>query len=386
MGEALGIDLRAAACAAARWRAGTVEGCSLGDGGPTATAADLGATGTPGQAVDAVTATVALLRAVADRAGGRTPGDAVAVAYALTPDDGPRALADRAVAVAFGEASGVTSGESPGQAFVVARPVAVAARVAAGGPDARDGVVAVLDMTGGAVDVALVRVDRHGFDLAGPARTLGAPDDDADMAAHLDGAVDVLDEVIAGAGLGRADIRAVRAVGDPAWLAQLAVQVRVATGLDVAVDPEPEVAAAMGAAILAAGPDRRGRRLAGGVAVVGSAAAPLVAPTPVAGPEVGATAGRAISPGGGPADALGDALGAGLRDGLGHPSGDGPGAALGEAVGDGLADGAGARFGRLADRTGAPDGTVGGAAGEAVGASAGGPPGGATGAAIGGGG
>lgn len=217
-----------------------------------------------------MTATAALLRAVADRAGGGTPGGAVAVAYALTPDDGPRVLADRAVAAAFGEASG--------EAFVVARPVAVAARVAAGGPGAGDGVVAVLDMSGGAVDVALVRVGRHGFDLVGPARTLGAPDDDADLAAHLDGAVDVLDEAIAGAGVGRDDIRAVRVVGDPAWLSQLAVQVRVATGLDVALDPEPEVAAAMGAAVLAAGPERRGRTLAGGLAVVGSSAAPQAGP------------------------------------------------------------------------------------------------------------
>lgn len=44
MGEALGIDLRASACAAARWREGTVEGCVLGEGTATATAADLGAT------------------------------------------------------------------------------------------------------------------------------------------------------------------------------------------------------------------------------------------------------------------------------------------------------------------------------------------------------
>ena len=33
MGEALGIDLRAAACAAARWRDGRIEPCVLGDGG-----------------------------------------------------------------------------------------------------------------------------------------------------------------------------------------------------------------------------------------------------------------------------------------------------------------------------------------------------------------
>jgi hypothetical protein len=139
-----------------------------------------------------------------------------------------------------------------------------------------------------------------------------------------------------------------RAAAASEWLPQLAVQTRVATGLTVVVDPEPDVAAALGAALLAGGPDRRGlRRAAAGPALVGPA--PCVpAPTTTTGAGAGAAVGQ-IS--GAPSGEVGSGLGLMLHDAAG------PGDGLGEVTGDILVDeGSGAATDRLTDPPKRPPG------------------------------
>src|SRR5690606_4466885 len=112
--------------------------CELGDGpwdGPVDVTADL-------------------LGEVARRAG-RGPDEPVGVTHHLAPDDEARRAVEQAAAAAFG------------RALVVGRPLATAAFAApAGGGGER--VLAVLEVTGTAVECALVRVDRTGVALVAP--------------------------------------------------------------------------------------------------------------------------------------------------------------------------------------------------------------------------
>lgn len=380
MSEALGIDLRVAACAAARWRDGALEPCVLGeDGAAEVRTAELMAQagGSPTHEVGAVEATRAALAAVAERALGGDTVEVVGVAYALTPDDGPRRLVEQAAVAAFGPA------------YLVPRPVAAVARsqhVQHGGGVA-GGDIAVLDLDGNDVEIAVVRSGPDGYDVLGTSRLLAPESDHVDMAAHLNDAVTALEALLAASVGGNPGVRAVVAVGRSEWLDQLAVQVRVATGLEVSVDPEPAMAAAMGAALLAGGPDRRGRsRVAASAAVLGPAAVPLAqsltTDAPVAGADVGAAMGDALAGSGEP----GSGVGAALRDAVSEVDDDAVGDAVGEAVGDGLAR-TGASDGLRQLEEGRGDSGIGHAAGEAVGDRlADGAAGGLAGAAIGAGG
>jgi hypothetical protein len=323
MGEALGIDLRVAVCAAARRRGDEVAPCQLGDGTATAAAVDLMPVGA-GAVADAVGATAAMLSSVAGRALGGEPMESVetvAVAFAVTPDDGPRVLAHQAAAAAFA---------TP---LLVPRPVAIAAWSLHHAPRQQGSLLAVLDVDAGSVSAALVRRLRDGLDLVGRAAALPPAGDDVDLAAHLDGAVGLLLSIVAGAGLAPRDLDAVLLAGEPPWLAQLAVQAGVATGAATAVDPQPELAAALGAALLAGGPERR-RLDPAGLALLGPGLVPHAVPDA-------------------PGDGLGDAVGDAVGDALAGRTGDvgaGVGAMLNAAGGDGgdgggLGDAAGGALG-----------------------------------------
>src|SRR5690606_19833667 len=208
---------------------GRAEACELGDGpwdGPVDVTADL-------------------LGEVARRAG-RGPDEPVGVTHHLAPDDEARRAVEQAAA-AFG------------RALVVGRPLATAAFAApAGGGGER--VLAVLEVTGTAVECALVRVDRTGVALVAP------------PAARPDaGLEDGVPRLLAGVGGGPAVDRVVVAGASP-WLDQLALQVRLGTGLTVDLPPAPATAAAAGAALLAAEPDRRGPAAVAAAAGLGAAA------------------------------------------------------------------------------------------------------------------
>lgn len=360
MGEALGIDLRVAVCAAARRRGDDVTPCQLGDGTATAAAVDLMPVGA-GAVADAAGATGAMLSSVASRALSDEPVETVALAFAVTPDDGPRLLAHQAAAAAFA---------TP---VLVPRPVAIAAWFLHHAPRPGGSLLAVLDVDAGSVSVALVGGGRHGLELVGQAGALPPAGDDVDLAAHLDGAVGLLLSIVAEAGLAPVDLDSVVLAGEPPWLDQLAVQVGVATGAATAVDPQPELAAALGAALLAGGPERRWFD-ATGLAVLGPGLVSHTAPT---------------APGGGLGDAAGDALAgasgdAGARVGalLRGPGADGgAGGALGDATGDALG---GPDDQALAGPKDAPGQGMGSLAGPSGGAVAGGGLGGLVGGLAGG--
>lgn len=360
MGEALGIDLRVAVCAAARRRGDDVTPCQLGDGTATAAAVDLMPVGA-GAVADAAGATGAMLSSVASRALSDEPVETVALAFAVTPDDGPRLLAHQAAAAAFA---------TP---VLVPRPVAIAAWFLHHAPRPGGSLLAVLDVDAGSVSVALVGGGRDGLELVGQAGALPPAGDDVDLAAHLDGAVGLLLSIVAEAGLAPVDLDSVVLAGEPPWLDQLAVQVGVATGAATAVDPQPELAAALGAALLAGGPERR-RFDATGLALLGPGLVSHTAPT---------------APGGGLGDAAGDALAgasgdAGARVGalLRGPGADGgAGGALGDATGDALG---GPDDHALAGPKDAPGQGMGSLAGPSGGAVAGGGLGGLVGGLTGG--
>jgi hypothetical protein len=345
MGEVLGIDLRVAVCAAARRQGDDVAPCQLGDGTATAAAVDLMPVGA-GAVADAAGATGAMLSSVVARALHDEPVETVAVAFAVTPDDGPRVLAHQAAVAAFA---------TP---LLVPRPVAIAAWSLHHAPRPEGSLLAVLDVDAGSVSVALVRRGRDGLEPVGRAGALPPAGDDVDLAAHLDGAVGLLLSIVAEAGLAPVDLDAVVLAGEPPWLDQLAVQAGVATGAAIAVDPQPELAAALGAALLAGGPERR--LDATGLALLGSGVVPHAVPA---------------GPGGGLGEAAGDALAgatadAGARVGalLQGPGGDGgTGAGLGDAAGDALGA---PDIDALAGRKDAPD--LGSLAGPTGGAAAGG--------------
>jgi hypothetical protein len=349
MGEALGIDLRVAVCAAARRRGDEVAPCQLGDGTATAAAVDLMPVGA-GAVADAAGATGAMLSSVAGRALGGEPVEAVAVAFAVAPDDGPRVLAHQAAAAA--------AFATP---LLVPRPVAIAAWFLHQAPRPEGTLLAVLDVDAGSVSVALVRRGRDGLELVGEPGALPPAGDDVDLAAHLDGAVGLLLSIVAGAGLGPVDLDAVVLAGEPPWLDQLAVQAGVATGAATAVDPQPELAAALGAALLAGSPERR-RFDATGLGLLGPGLVPHALPE---------------APGGGLGDAVGDALaestadvGAGVGAMLLGPGADGgAGGGLGEAAGEALG---GSDIHALAGPKDAPGQAMGSLAAPSGGAAAGG--------------
>src|SRR5690606_19895511 len=167
MGEALGIDLRAGAVAAVRWRDGRAEACELGDGpwdGPVDVTADL-------------------LGEVARRAGWG-PNERVGVPPHLAPEAEARRAAEQAPAAACGSA------------LVVGRPLATAAFAApAGGGGER--VLAVLEVTGTAGECALGRADRTGVALVAPPAVRPAAGLEDDVSRHLGGAVALLTGLLA---------------------------------------------------------------------------------------------------------------------------------------------------------------------------------------------
>ncbi len=277
-------------------------------GGDTATAAavDVMPAGV-GAVTDAAGAMSAMLAAVADRAMPGEPVeavDAVGVAFAVTPDDGPRVLAEHAALAAF---------PTP---LLVPRPVAVAAWFLHHNLRPNDVTLAVFEVDAGAVSVALVRRGRDGaVELAGFPAALPPAGDDVDLAAHLDGAVGLLDAALARAGATPAAIDTIVLAGEPAWLGQLAVQAGVATGVGTVIDPQPELAAALGAALLAGGPERR----------LDAAGLALLGPFLLAGhvPPVGDVAAGTVG--------AGAAVGAALS---GEAAGDGVGSVAGQALFD----------------------------------------------------
>src|SRR5690606_38692623 len=182
MGYSLGIDIGAAACAAAIRDGAGCAPCHLGEGGPTMPAVALprhdGSTlvgeaadrqahyepalvarmvsaqlGEPGPVVvddtpyDPLALTEALVGTVVDRAApapGAVP-DHVVVAYPLRDDDAARAvLGEAAARIARGAVS------------LVPAPVAAAARMAEDGRVPDGAVVAVIDAGASSVDVTLV--------------------------------------------------------------------------------------------------------------------------------------------------------------------------------------------------------------------------------------
>lgn len=326
MGETVGIDLRAATCAVARLRDGTPEVVDLGRGGGAVARSALvpAGGGAGGPEVDR-----AVLAAVAARVGG---GGDDTVVVAVPP--GPGAVAERSAV----EQAAVAVFPAP---LVVPRPVAAAAWLLHRYEHARDVVVAVLDVDARGVEVALVRRSAGGIEVAGAPARLGPPAADVDLAAHLDRAVDLLDEVTAGARLATRDLVAITVVGASDWLEQLALQATLATGVTAEVDPEAEEAVALGAALLAA-PGPRGP--AGVVAA--ALAAPAVAPHGAGDPGsaaggMGATVGGRLAGSGTGSGGVGATVGARLAgDGDGEVD---PGATVGAAIG-------GAGTGRVAHK------------------------------------
>jgi hypothetical protein len=276
VGDSLGIDVGAAAVAAARRCGARIEPVPLGPSAPTATAADL---------VGAAGGLAEMLAAVAGRALRGGVADAVAVA-----GDGAVAAAARAT---------------------FARPVLVPRAVAAAawwvredGPEIEHLLAVVeAEASGGVVSVVGCWPDR--FDMVGAG------------AADLEDVVGLLASVVAGAGLAVTGLDAVVVVGSAPGLAQVAADLAGATGVRVVVDAQPELAVALGAALLA-GDDRR--RLPLAVAAAGSAGlAPL--------PFLAGTAGPTALPGAG----VGGAVGEGT-------AGTGVGARVGAAAGAAKAD------------------------------------------------
>ena len=263
MGEALGIDLRAGAGAAVRWRDGRAEVCEVGD-----------------RRWDGHADVIADLLGEVARRAGRGPDEPVGVTHRLDPDGGARGAVEQAAAAAFG------------RALVVGRPLARAAFDAGACGAAPGRALAVVEVTGTAIECALVRVDRDGVALVAPPAALPEAGVDDDVTRHLDRAVALLDGLLAGGGE-RSGVERVLVAGASPWLDQLALQLRLGTGLAVDLPDDAATAAAAGAALLAAEPDRRGGAVAAAVAGLG---APVV---------VAAGSGRAAGPRGEAAAALG---------------------------------------------------------------------------------
>jgi hypothetical protein len=138
MGEALGIDLRGAVCAAARRRGELVEPCLLGAGAATVPAIDLVPIGAGGGG-DAVATPAAQLSAIAARAVGDDPVDAVAVTVGEPADEafgdlagGPLGEpADGPLGESVGLPAGATPGGAPGRVAGRGRRRTIAGVVAA---------------------------------------------------------------------------------------------------------------------------------------------------------------------------------------------------------------------------------------------------------------
>lgn len=310
MGEALGIDLRAGAGAAVRWRDGRAEVCEVGD-----------------RRWDGHADVIADLLGEVARRAGRGPDEPVGVTHRLDPDGGARGAVEQAAAAAFG------------RALVVGRPLATAAFVARASGDAPGRALAVVEVTGTAIECALVRVDRDGVALVAPPAALPEAGVDDDVTRHLDRAVALLDGLLAGGGE-RSGVERVLVAGASPWLDQLALQLRLGTGLAVDLPDDAATAAAAGAALLAAEPDRRGGAVAAAVAGLG---APVVvaagsgrAATPAT--PVGEAADAAI----GEAASLGEVAGRAVGEVAGRAVGEVAGRAVGEAGAGSLGAGVGA--------------------------------------------
>ncbi|HKY66125.1 MAG TPA: Hsp70 family protein, partial [Acidimicrobiales bacterium] len=218
MGYSLGIDLGTTTCTVARRQGSSVEVSPVGEAGaalpavalPTADGrvlvgdeADahsiyepplvarhlLGRLGdgapidVDGHPVDALGLTAALLGAAADRAApapGAAP-DHVVVTFPLEPGTGPEDLMSRAADVAFGATT-----------TLVPAPIAAVARTAAVHDLGDDALVAVVDLGGATVDVALVRRTPTAFDLIGDPAVLpdlGGVDLDGAVLSLVEGAI-----------------------------------------------------------------------------------------------------------------------------------------------------------------------------------------------------
>lgn len=319
MGVAVGIDLAAAACAAARAEGGRAESCPIDE---------VAVVPPPGD----VDGAASLLSAMALRcAPGGAPPDAVAVTYPPTLDPDALAARARAATEAF---------DAP---LLVPRPVATAAWHAHGTTQAPTGLVVVAHADGTDLDVAVVRSEAGALTVAG-ARALGR----RPTAETLDGAADL---VASAAGGLTADC--VLLAGGSPLLGDLAGRV-AASGLRVEVVPQPADAAALGAALLAATAEGRSTyglaataatAGAAGVATMPAVLGPAGAPqgalgTTPAGGAVGAQVGEV---GGAVGDAIGAAAGGSARQAARLHAGATPaGGAVGSAVGDAV--GAGRRL------------------------------------------
>ena len=241
MGYSLGIDLGTTTCVVARRHGSSVEISDIGPGGaplpavalPTATGglivgeeADARSVHEPplvarhllarlgdgepvdvgGSPVDPLGLATALLAAAADRAApspGTAP-DHVVVAFPLEPGTGPEDLLSQASAAIFGTAT-----------TLVPAPVAAVARMSVVHDLGDDSIVAVVDLGGSTVDVALVRRTPAAFDLVGDAAVLpdlGGVDLDGAVLSLVEGAIgDVSSRVDPADRAGMLALRRVRA-------------------------------------------------------------------------------------------------------------------------------------------------------------------------------
>ena len=314
MGVSVGIDLAAAACAAARAEEGRAEACPIDEGAVVPPLGD-------------VDGTASLLSAVARRCvPGDAPPDAVAVTYPPTLDPDALAARARAAAEAF---------DAP---LLVPRPVATAAWYVHDAADAPTRLLVVVHADATDLEVAVVRREAGALTVAG-ARALGQPP----TAETLDHAADL----VASAGGGLTPDRVLLAGGSP-LVGDLAGRVVAASGQQVEVVRQPAGAAALGAALLAA--TAEGRSTYGLGAAAGAAGV--------------ATMPAVVGPAGAPQGALGAAPAGGA---VGAEIG-GVGGAVGDAIGT-PAGGSARQAARLHGAGDAPAGSPGSALGGAVGAS-----------------
>ena len=244
MGEAVGIDLGTAVSAVARRRGDSIEPRLV----PTAELAG------PGD-------TAGALAALAGAAGDQE-GPAPVVAVVVPALDAGRGEVEEAARAAFG---------AP---VLTPRPVAAAAwfryRY-----DVRPGANVVVvegddGVEGPAVVVTVVRDAAGGPAVEGPAGGLIGPRDPARDA------VEIVALALRSAALVPTATDVAVVIGGAAWLDDVAGAIAEVTGLAAVVEPEPQSAAACGAALLAGGPGGPGAAAAGGTLALGGAAGALV--------------------------------------------------------------------------------------------------------------
>jgi hypothetical protein len=336
MGDAAGIDLGTAVSAAARWRGDVVVPRLV----PTADLAGPG--GTAG-------ALAALARVAGDPAG---PAPAVAVVVPAL-DAGRRAEVEEAARATFG---------AP---VLTPRPVAAAAWFRYR-HDVRTGasVVVVEGDDGAEGPAVVVTVVRDG--VGGPAVEGGSTGGLIGPRDPARDAVEIVALALQAAALvpTAADVAVV--IGGAAWLDAVVDAITEVTGLAAVVEPEPESAAACGAALLAGGPGGQRDAAGGGTSALGGAAGALsggAAFGPGGGLEPGVGTGSGgVTEGGAVVGALGTAGAPGGATGLPAVPGEAAGGAMGDLAA-GLDPGAGGDVGSAVGGLGGPGSSAGELAG-----------------------